>query len=150
MLYERVKRKILTRRVEPREWCEHARDNLTTRQPKRNTESLTSSSYLTKLNATPAISAKACSSTLRKLSCACASLTRYWGMVCRSTEKSKKNVKGSGEFQHLYVNTEISQSDIGMAGCPSPNRCFPTVEESRAHQQNWGRGGGGATDQEGQ
>ena len=38
---------------------------------------LTSSSYFTNCRGTPAISASACSSTFRKVSCACASLTRY-------------------------------------------------------------------------
>jgi len=38
----RSKRKLQTRQVESREWCEHARDNLTTRQRKRKTESLSS------------------------------------------------------------------------------------------------------------
>lgn len=40
----------------------------------------TFSSYLINSKFTPARSARACSSVLRKLSCVCASLTRYVGM----------------------------------------------------------------------
>jgi hypothetical protein len=46
-------------------------------------ELLTSSSYLTNCRDTPAISANACSSTFLKVSCACANLTRYCGMMLR-------------------------------------------------------------------
>jgi hypothetical protein len=110
------------------EQCEHCRKIIACACGRRRYQSKpmdlhTSSSYFVNSTSTPARSARACNSTFRKLSCACANLMRYVGIaaVCRVLYPKL------GKLCILSVRYRHVGDKLNLVAC------YIAVQESRAN-----------------